>query len=332
MIVATTRERLGAFFGAGELWERPGPTPAQRRNDVWLGLALWVVGALVTELLRIMGVLDGISAPVWLQHVAVASGTLVLAARRTFPVAVAAFAGLHLFFFGVTAPAITSLAPLQVGYFLAVFSAVAWARDRQQMALVVGSVVLLLFLWLAAAYAWGSGLEEMLGAEGAGHPLGPITPALAAGVYGFLVNAAYFGGAIGLGQHAWRAARQTAQVAEQKAIIQAQAERLREQAVTEERLRIARELHDVVAHHVSVMGVQAAAARAVLARDPQRSAEALRSIEQSSREAVNQMRGLLGTLRQGGGTHDEASERAPQPASPTSPSLCNRLLPQRLSR
>ena len=54
-------------------------------------------------------------------------------------------------------------------------------------------------------------------------------------------------------------------------------------AVFEERVRIARELHDVVAHHVSMMGVQAGAARVVIDRDPGKAKEALSAIESSSR-------------------------------------------------
>ncbi len=54
----------------------------------------------------------------------------------------------------------------------------------------------------------------------------------------------------------------------------------------EERVLIARELHDVVAHHVSMMGVQAGAARVVIGRDPVRAKEALASIERSSRQPV----------------------------------------------
>lgn len=74
-------------------------------------------------------------------------------------------------------------------------------------------------------------------------------------------------------------------------------ERTAAQAVFAERVRIARELHDVVAHHVSVMGVQAGAARRVMARQPKAAAEALASIELSSRTAVHEMQRLLGFLR-----------------------------------
>jgi signal transduction histidine kinase len=80
-------------------------------------------------------------------------------------------------------------------------------------------------------------------------------------------------------------------------------------AVFKERVRIARELHDVVAHHVSMMGVQAGAARVVIDRDRDKAKEALSAIESSSREAVAELHQLLGFLRQVG----DADDLAPQP-------------------
>ncbi|MCO5988416.1 sensor histidine kinase [Actinoallomurus spadix] len=68
-------------------------------------------------------------------------------------------------------------------------------------------------------------------------------------------------------------------------------------ARTEERSRIARELHDVVAHHVSVMTVQAGAARRILERDPDAVRDALSTIEQMGRTALGEMRRLVGVLR-----------------------------------
>ncbi len=86
-------------------------------------------------------------------------------------------------------------------------------------------------------------------------------------------------------------------------------ERARE-AVVDERRRIARELHDVVAHSVSVMVVQSGAARRTLDRDPRRAEQALAAAEESGRTALVELRRMLGLLG------DDAPEagRAPQPA------------------
>src|SRR5690606_40365984 len=111
-------------------------------------------------------------------------------------------------------------------------------------------------------------------------------------------NIAYFGAAIVAGMSSWHAAHRREVVAEQTTTIERQAEELREHAVLEERLRIARELHDVVAHHVSVTGVHAAAARRVLTKSPEKAADALAVIDRSSRAGVEQMRGMVPALRQ----------------------------------
>jgi signal transduction histidine kinase len=69
------------------------------------------------------------------------------------------------------------------------------------------------------------------------------------------------------------------------------------QAVADERRRIARELHDMVAHHVSVMGVLATASRRTLRRDPDAADEALATIEETGRTVLREMRRLLDVLR-----------------------------------
>jgi signal transduction histidine kinase len=71
-------------------------------------------------------------------------------------------------------------------------------------------------------------------------------------------------------------------------------------AVADERTRIARELHDVIAHNVSVMVVQAGAARRTLDRDTDGAREAMEYIESTGRQALDEMRRLLGVLRQDG--------------------------------
>ena len=82
-------------------------------------------------------------------------------------------------------------------------------------------------------------------------------------------------------------------------------------AVAEERLRLARELHDVTAHHVSVMAVQAEAGQALLPDDPERAAETLDRIAGSAREALRDLRRMLGVLRND--TDGADGDRSPQP-------------------
>jgi signal transduction histidine kinase len=77
----------------------------------------------------------------------------------------------------------------------------------------------------------------------------------------------------------------------------AERQRLATQAVSEERLRIARELHDVVAHSMSVIAVQAGTGRMVIDDDIEHARRALASIEETSKRALDEMRRLLGVLR-----------------------------------
>ena len=92
------------------------------------------------------------------------------------------------------------------------------------------------------------------------------------------------------------------------------AEREREErarlAVSEERARIARELHDVVGHSVSVMTVQASAVRRLLKPEQEREREALLIVEQTGREAMAEMRRMVGVLRR----PEEGPALAPQPS------------------
>ena len=83
-----------------------------------------------------------------------------------------------------------------------------------------------------------------------------------------------------------------------------------ERVIADARAGIARELHDVVAHNVSVMTVQAGVARLVVADDPERAVEAIGAVEQAGRRALDELRHLLGVLR----PETASGELGPQPA------------------
>ncbi len=100
----------------------------------------------------------------------------------------------------------------------------------------------------------------------------------------------------------------TAELRRRNAQLAVLRERERDELVAEERRRIARELHDVISHTVSVVVVQASAARRVGARDPAAVHDALGAIERAAREAMGELRTMLGLLRDDG---------AGTPASPT---------------
>jgi len=83
-----------------------------------------------------------------------------------------------------------------------------------------------------------------------------------------------------------------------------------DRAVAEERARIARELHDVIAHNVSVMVVQAAAGEEVFDEDPERARESLSAVASTGRAALTELRRLLGIIRS---EEDRGADFAPQP-------------------
>ncbi|MGW7260299.1 sensor histidine kinase [Streptomyces sp. NPDC054834] len=102
-----------------------------------------------------------------------------------------------------------------------------------------------------------------------------------------------------------------AQLEERAARLEKEREAQSKVAVAAERARIARELHDVVAHNVSVMVVQADGAAYVLDSAPDQAKKALETISSTGRQALAEMRRLLGVLRTG--EHQEGGEYVPQP-------------------
>ena len=106
---------------------------------------------------------------------------------------------------------------------------------------------------------------------------------------------------------AWSAGWLLRKRAEHARRVEAESGALAKEAVSGERARIARELHDIVAHSVSVISVQAGAAEQYLERDPARARQHLGTVQDTARDALTEMRRLTGVLR------DEAAGYEPQP-------------------
>jgi len=107
-------------------------------------------------------------------------------------------------------------------------------------------------------------------------------------------------------------------VEDRAAALEGELERETELAAAEERARIARELHDVVAHGLSLMVVQAEAAEEMLAHSPEAAAAPLHRVQETGRQSLAEMRRLLGVLRSAG---DAAPSTAPQPSLRRLPDL-----------
>ncbi|MCG7415730.1 sensor histidine kinase [Microbacterium aurum] len=284
-------------------------TAAQRRNDLWLAAGL-LVGAVISAWLGQVAGLNGDETPPFAWALVYAPAlTLPLALRRRYPEAVLVTVALA-FFVGVTAR-IPEVYVGNVALFIAMYTVGAWVADRRRATLVRLIVIAAMFVWLLVTiFQAATG-----GDDGGPSRAGLFSPFAAYMLLQFLVNVAFFGGAYFFGERAWAGARSRAALEERTADLERERELTAAQAVALDRVRIARELHDVVAHHVSAMGVQAGAARTVLDRDPAAARAALGTVEHSAREALTELRQLLETLR------------TPDADTPASSTLSLRALP-----
>ncbi|WP_353807967.1 sensor histidine kinase [Agromyces sp. SYSU T00194] len=295
----------------GDDWVRPWPGPRSLRADA-LGAAVLAAGTAVSLVLSSASGVYEDAAPVWASVLWLVAMTAPLVVRRLVP-EVAAVVVSAAYMVGI----ITQVAELlfsQIIVFVAIYTVGAWGRRRALANLTRGVIVAAMFVWLFWNLIVYSNVADYLPALSREFD-GLLSPYVAFGLIQIITNLLYFGGAWYFGDSAHRAARERAALAQRTEELAAERQRTARQAVALERVRIARELHDVVAHHVSVMGVQAGAARRVLERDPALATANLQSVEASAREAVDELHRLLGTLR--ADEVDEASAAAP-PAEGTS--------------
>ncbi len=217
-----------------------------------------------------------------LGYVLLIAGGAVVAVRRRWPVPVFITTALaSLVYYALDFPD----GPGWLGLFVAIYTLTSLGDGRRSLITAGTGIAVLATCWLVAA--------------------ADVEPPAAIGWVFFRIGASVMSAALG---ESVRSRRFIATEALERAEL---AERTREQEararVDQERLRIAREVHDTVAHAIAVINVQAGVTAHVLDRRPERAREALVAIEQTSSRALQEMRAVLGVLR---GTDDG---RVPHP-------------------
>ena len=278
------------------------PTVRDRRGDLLLALVLFVGAVLSAALSSIAQIYGDEQAELWtaLVYAVVVAGPLAF--RRRWPGTVAVVVSLA--YFTAVTIRVPEIYVGNIAMFIALYTVGAWMNDRRRALIVRVAIIIGMFVWLIITM-YRDAISE---ADKADVVAGAMSPYVAFMLIQILLNALYFGGAYYFGERSWAAAEQRSVLELRTAELEREREVTAAQAVALDRVRIARELHDVVAHHVSVMGVQAGAARLVLEQDPARTAQILTGIENSARDAIQELRQLLETLRTPGGeTTDTAS-------------------------
>jgi signal transduction histidine kinase len=280
-------------MSAVDYWQRPGPTARQRRGDLLIGTAALAAALLNVVLVRSIGFFPfGVRRGLGEMLIWAAAITVPLLWRRAYPEAVVLVTTV-VFIAGEVRGAQEAEVASDV-IFAAIYAVGAWGRDRGRARWVRIVVLGSMFVWLAVNWLVAADRIPPGGVPGA---TGELPPLLSTIVNSMLTNMLFFGFAYVFGETAWLVARREHQLRVQADELRDARAAAEEQAVFGERVRIARELHDVVAHHVSVMGIQAAAARRALEKDTGKARGALASVEQSARTAVNELHVMLGALR-----------------------------------
>ncbi|HEU4567667.1 MAG TPA: sensor histidine kinase [Marmoricola sp.] len=250
----------------------------------------WALDVAIALVVAVLGVLEavwGIDAthrqgPVWAQVTlyVVTSGLLVV--RRVSPVpclaAILVVSTVEFALFGSPEGQGVALPGVIAGYSIG-----RWADRRRSW----WGLVLAIALWLS----WTSFDPMNASLDDRALTLVWLAPWIIAWLVGALVRA-------------------TAQATEQRRLVR---EQKASRAVAEERNRIARELHDVIGHSVSVMTVQASAVRRRLNEDQVVERQALETVEAVGREALAEMRRMVGVLRQDDAAHEHGPDRQPPP-------------------
>jgi signal transduction histidine kinase len=261
----------------------------ERLPRLWSRLTLIDVGiAAVVATAELVGThlltrdATGDSSLDWIGYVALVATAAPLAARRVYPVAtLIATVAFAFTYDALDYPAAFYTIPIVLALFTAV------ERSRRVPALTIVAIAFAAFVVTDLFFQRG-------------HVMDPP-------------NALWFGGWLVAGWGAGEFSRSRRSYLDEVERRAVEAERTRDEEAlrraSEERMRIARELHDILAHSISVINVQASVALHLLDRQPEQARPALVAITQASRDAMRDLRATLGVLR---GT-DEVDSRSPAP-------------------
>lgn len=247
--------------------------PGWRRTDVVVIPLVLVIELFVFSTVVRDGTLSAVGRWGIIGYAAV--GVLLLIIRDRAPVPVFAALWVHSMVAYLLIPGFYPVLPLLIA-----LAAVA------ELCSIAVSLVALGSAMIPSALAIGNAVREA-------SPAGAAAVAIATFFYSLLNGLAW-----GIGRWAGANRRHVRALHAEHRALAAEQQRQAEHAISEERLRIARELHDIVAHSVTIMVLHAAGAQRVLQSDPVRAGEALSTIEESGKQAMGELRRLLGVLRE----------------------------------
>ncbi len=226
------------------------------------------------------------------------------------------------------------------GAFVMLAAAAAALLWRRRRPIAVASVVMAIMIgWAVAGYGDGQDLALIVAVYAVGrytadhrHSLATVAAAIAVGILDTIIDTNQridIAPAVVLTGLAWYLGRRIRNRGDYLTLLRERAERLEadqharaRQAVADERSRIARELHDVVAHQVSMMTVQAGAAKTIARDDLDAAVDAMGDVERAGRQALGELRHLLGVLRPDLPDRDDLG---PQPGLAGIPALADEL-------
>jgi signal transduction histidine kinase len=263
---------------------RPSPTA--------IDVVVAIVACVAAELELALS--SHIQGPAWVNAIAAAGATLPIAFRRRWPLAAAitvaaVVAGQEALGGDLTENSITPL----LSFPMVVYAVSAYCDRRRAFA---GLTAVLALVWVEVLLS-----DEAMGGD-------------------FLFTALLVFGPWLVGRIVATRVELAGELSDKADRLEREQEKQAQLAVAQERSRIARELHDVVAHNVSVMVVQAAAARRMIDHDTTKAKDALGSVEQTGRAALKEMRRMVGMLGQG----EDELLLTPQPSMDELDSLIER--------